>query len=120
MEWLTEAGPAAMATLLSIEVLFLLTKLIGSKQVSQMTMFDYIVGITIGSVAAVLEHDGVVSFLQKEAARRTTLFIMDSMLLTENIRKVKKKESWVRRALLCQGYKSEKDVLLTLWDGVKI
>ncbi len=36
----------------SIAVLFLLTKLMGHKQVYQMTMFDYAVGITIGSIAA--------------------------------------------------------------------
>ena len=36
----------------SIIVLFLLTKLIGNKQVSQLNMFDYINGITIGSIAA--------------------------------------------------------------------
>ena len=41
-------------TLVSIVVLFLLTKLMGAKQVSQMTMFDYVVGITIGSIAAEL------------------------------------------------------------------
>ena len=39
-------------SLFSIAVLFLLTKLMGNKQVSQMTMFDYITGITIGSIAA--------------------------------------------------------------------
>lgn len=36
----------------SLIVLFLLTKLMGSKQVSQLTMFDYIIGISIGSIAA--------------------------------------------------------------------
>ncbi len=36
----------------SLLVLFLLTKLVGNKQISQMSMFDYVVGITIGSVAA--------------------------------------------------------------------
>lgn len=43
-----------LTTLLSILALFLLTKLMGAKQVSQMTMFDYVVGITIGSAAAEL------------------------------------------------------------------
>ena len=33
-------------------VLFLLTKLMGNKQISQLTMFDYVIGITIGSIAA--------------------------------------------------------------------
>ena len=32
--------------------LFLLTKLMGNKQVSQLSMFDYIIGISIGSIAA--------------------------------------------------------------------
>lgn len=36
----------------SIIILFILTKLIENKQMSQLTMFDYIVGITIGSIAA--------------------------------------------------------------------
>jgi len=33
-------------------ILFILTKLMGKKQVSQMNMYDYLVGITIGSIAA--------------------------------------------------------------------
>ena len=36
----------------SIIALFLFTKLMGKKQVSQLNMFDYVLGITIGSVAA--------------------------------------------------------------------
>ena len=54
MQIFMQAGTATLTTLLSIGVLFLLTKLMGFKQVSQMTMFDYVVGITIGSVAAEL------------------------------------------------------------------
>ena len=47
-------GGVALASVLSLAVMFLLTKLMGNKQVSQMTLFDYIVGITIGSIAAEL------------------------------------------------------------------
>ena len=36
----------------SAAVLFLLAKLMGNKQVSQLNMFDYVTGITIGSIAA--------------------------------------------------------------------
>lgn len=39
-------------SLLSIVVLFLLTKMMGRKQISQFTLYDYVVGITVGSVAA--------------------------------------------------------------------
>lgn len=39
-------------SIFSIIALFLLTKLMGRKQISQLNMYDYVVGITIGSVAA--------------------------------------------------------------------
>lgn len=41
-----------LTALLSIAELFLLTKLMGKRQLSQMSLFDYINGITIGSIAA--------------------------------------------------------------------
>lgn len=40
----------------SLIILFLLTKLMGNREMSQLTMFDYIVGITIGSIAAEMSH----------------------------------------------------------------
>lgn len=36
----------------SVIALFILTKIMGNKQMSQLSMFDYIVGISIGSIAA--------------------------------------------------------------------
>ena len=42
----------AVTSLVSLAAMFLLTKLMGNKQVSQMNLFDYVVGITIGSIAA--------------------------------------------------------------------
>ena len=36
----------------SIFILFILTKIMGNREMSQLSMFDYIVGITIGSIAA--------------------------------------------------------------------
>ena len=39
---------------LSIVVLFFMSKLIGNKQISNLNIFDYINGITIGSIAAEL------------------------------------------------------------------
>lgn len=41
-----------ITSIASLAALFLLTKLMGNKQVSQMNLFDYIVGISIGSIAA--------------------------------------------------------------------
>lgn len=36
----------------SIVALFILTKLMGQKELSQLSIFDYVIGITIGSIAA--------------------------------------------------------------------
>lgn len=41
-----------LVTLASFGVLFLVAKLIGHKQIAQLDFFDYITGITIGSIAA--------------------------------------------------------------------
>lgn len=39
-------------SLVSVAILFILTKLIGFRQISEMSFFDYVVGISIGSIAA--------------------------------------------------------------------
>lgn len=70
METLLQIGITALTTLLSIAVLFLLEKMMGSKQVSQMTMFDYAIGITIGSIAAELATE------LEEPARPLTALIV--------------------------------------------
>lgn len=217
-EILPQVGLTALTALLSIAVMFLLTKLMGTKQVSQMTMFDYVTGITVGSIAAelateleepvkpltamvvyglvavgisvatckslklrswitgkplvlledgvicrknlkkakldlnefltycriggwfdlsqlqtaVLEHNGSVSFLPKETdrpatpadlnlsprqSRLQTPFVMDGQLLRDNIHQAGKEEEWVRRSLLRQGYRNEREVFLAVWDG---
>lgn len=44
-------------TFLVLFILFILTKLMGKKQISQINLYDYIVGITIGSIAADISLD---------------------------------------------------------------
>ena len=44
-------------TVLVLIILFVLTRIMGKKQVSQMNMYDYLVGITIGSIAADISLD---------------------------------------------------------------
>ncbi len=36
----------------SLAVLFIITKIMGFRQISEMSFFDYVIGITIGSIAA--------------------------------------------------------------------
>ena len=43
-----------LSAFVSLLLLFLLCKLMGNKQISQLSMFDYIIGISIGSIAAEL------------------------------------------------------------------
>lgn len=81
---------------------------------------------------AVLEHNGVVSFLPKEPYRPATPsdmdlkpkqshvqmpFVMDGKLLPKNIAEANKEETWVRRELMRQGYRDESEAFLALWDG---
>ncbi len=82
--------------------------------------------------AAVLEHNGAISFLPRETDRPSTPadlnlspqqtllqipFIMDGCLMEDNIHHAGKEASWVHRDLLRQGYRDEQEVLLALWDG---
>lgn len=50
--------------LISLIVLFALTKMMGYRQVSQLNMYDYINGITIGSIASELVMGGFNNILQ--------------------------------------------------------
>ncbi len=43
-----------LTSLLSVLALFVIAKIMGHKQISQLDFFDYITGITIGSIAAEL------------------------------------------------------------------
>lgn len=47
-----ELGVVALRGIISLVTLFLITKLLGKKQVSQLSLFDYVIGISIGNFAA--------------------------------------------------------------------
>ena len=49
---------------ISLLVLFILSKLIGNKQMANLNLFDYINGITIGSIAAEMATNGFESFFE--------------------------------------------------------
>ena len=49
---ITEAIKICLTAVLSIAELFILTKIMGKRQMSQLSLFDYVNGITIGSIAA--------------------------------------------------------------------
>ena len=51
VQW-EDFGLVLVYSLGSLVWLFVLTKLMGNRQMSQLTLFDYIIGISIGSIAA--------------------------------------------------------------------
>jgi len=42
----------AVRTLLAVVLLFVITKALGKRQIAQMSLFEYVTGITIGSLVA--------------------------------------------------------------------
>ncbi|MFD0710953.1 DUF421 domain-containing protein [Paenibacillus sp. GCM10027626] len=102
-----------LRTLLSVVALFLITKLLGKRQISQLSFFEYITGITIGSLAAYTSLDmedkwylglvalgvwGAVSFgieflqIKSKKARnfidsRGTVLIKEGKVLEDNLKK---------------------------------
>lgn len=100
-------------SLASVTVLFVLTKLIGNKQISQMTMLDYVIGISIGSIAAEMATEidkngfiaviamsvyavvaAIISYVSNRSLKlrrllngRTVVLMRDGVLFRENMKK---------------------------------
>lgn len=53
-----------LVPIFALFILFILTKLMGYRQISQLSMYDYINGMTIGSIAAELIMKGYEDFLR--------------------------------------------------------
>ena len=111
----TELLDVTLRAMISLVTLFLITKMLGKKQVSQLSLFDYVIGISIGNFAAEmtinLESDylhgilavvifGVVAYLVSILTMKSihlrryfmgtpTLLIQDGKLLEKNMKKVK-------------------------------
>ena len=60
---ITEILDVIGRSLISLVTLFLVTKLLGKKQVSQLSMFDYVIGISIGNFAAEMTADLKISYV---------------------------------------------------------
>ena len=205
-----------LTALLSVGALFVITKIMGHKQVAQLDFFDYVSGITIGSIGAelatelespekplialcvyglvsialnflahkmpktrkyingtptilmsggkiyrknlkrakldlsefmllcrdkgyfdleeiavaVFEHNGKLSVLPRSEnrplspkdikietspAKLGTEVIMDGRIMGENLRRLGRDESWLKKALTSEGYKNEKEIFLAVY-----
>ncbi|NQX44150.1 DUF421 domain-containing protein [Paenibacillus tritici] len=108
-----EALEVVLRTIFAVVVLFFLTKLLGKRQVSQLSFFEYITGITVGSLAAYISldtdktwHLGLIAlvvwvafslgieFLQIKSKKardfidfKSTVLIKDGKILENNMKK---------------------------------
>ena len=104
-----------LRAILSLVTLFLVTKMLGKKQVSQLSLFDYVIGISIGNFAAEMTINletnywngifavvlfGVIAYLISYLSMKSivlrrffmgvpTIMIQHGKLLEKNMRKVK-------------------------------
>ena len=127
----------AVRTLLAVTVLFVITKILGKRQVTQLSLFEYITGITIGNLAASVSLDldspwyiGIISlavwvsvflvimFLQIRSKTirdvidgKSTALIEDGQILEKNLRK----KSW--RWMSCWHNYGKKNVFkFLMWS----
>lgn len=108
-----DAYEVIVRTLLAVVVLFIMTKILGKRQVSQLSLFEYITGITIGNLAGSISLDieskwylGMISltvwiacslgieFLQLKSKTmrdfidsKATVLIRDGKVLEDNLKK---------------------------------
>ena len=63
-----ELDDVFIRAIFSLMTLFLVTKLLGKKQVSQLSLFDYVIGISIGNFAAEMTTNVDIQFINGIAA----------------------------------------------------
>lgn len=81
-----------LTSFFSVAALFVLTKLMGNRQIAQMRFFDYIVGITIGSIAAEmatsLEKNPLIPLVAMTVYAAVSILLSYVSLLSPSVRKL--------------------------------
>lgn len=107
--------PVFYRSLISLLTLFFVAKIIGKKQISELSLFDYVIGISIGNFAAEMtinldspEFDGILAviifgtiaylvsylcmksfWLRKFVMGSPTIIIQDGKIIKKNMKKVR-------------------------------
>ncbi len=115
-----------LTSLGSFVALFLVAKFIGHKQIAQLDFFDYINGITIGSIAAEMATILPVSSqrpatpndmdLAPEQELLFTEMIMDGRILDDNLKRMGLDLKWLDEQLKQRHIRSAKNVFLAVCD----
>ena len=127
----------------SLVTLFLVTKLLGKKQVSQLSLFDYVIGISIGNFAAEMtinlesnEINGIwaviifgvfaysISILTMKSIRlrrffmgTPTIIIQNGKILEKNLKKVKFDINDMLEEIRVQGYFDIQEIEFALMEA---
>lgn len=141
-ELLRDIGYVAAKSLAAAVALFLLARLMGKKQIAQLSFFDYTIGISIGSIAAAVSvdrhiplHDGITSMLiwavipllfsflslHSMTARSwldgmPTVLIQDGKVLEKNLRKSRYTVNDLLEALRLKGVFSVSEVRFAILE----
>jgi len=128
---------------ISLVALFFVTKLIGKKQVSQLSLFDYVVGISIGNFAAEMtinlessEINGIVavaifgiiaftvSYLTMKSAKirkffagSPTMLVQEGKIITKNMRKVRFDVDDLLEVCRCNGFFNLNEIQYALMEA---
>lgn len=130
-----------LTSLLSVVALFMIAKIMGHKQVAQLNFFDYITGITIGSIAAELATElekplrplvamvvyGIVSLcltlithkfarMRKFIDGTPTIIMNDGKLYRENMKKAKLELSDFMVMCRQEGYFNITDIQTAIFE----
>lgn len=126
----TELIDVTIRALLSLATLFFITKMLGKKQVSQLSLFDYVIGISIGNFAAEMTINlesqelngilavvifGLVAYLVSYLTMKSitlrrffmgtpTILIQNGKIMEDNLRKVKCDINDMLEEIRAKGY----------------
>lgn len=70
----------AIHSIISVGILFILTRMLGKKQIAQLSFFDYVIGISIGSIAAQAAIDPNIHYA--EGVTGLIVFAMFSIIVS--------------------------------------
>ena len=129
MKWI-ELIDVFVRALTSLILLFIITKMLGKKQVSELSMFDYVIGISIGNFAAEMTVNldsqiinglfavvifGLIAYLVSILTMKSiilrrffmgspTIIIQNGKLLDKGLKKVKMDINDLLEQCRCKGY----------------
>lgn len=140
---LSEILETTYRALFSLITLFLVTKLIGKKQVSQLSLFDYVIGISIGNFGAEMtinldsnELHGIVAIivfglvaylvsiltmksikLRRFFSGSPTVLIQNGKIVKEGLKKVNSDINDLLEMCRCKGYFDINDIEFALMEA---